>query len=244
MRDRPRTAGGWISSSGGTDPGARRRASRRRSVDDRPVGQGPGRAGDHALAARDARRVAHRGVEVEGDPGGEPLAHPADDLVVADLVAAPDAAVAEDAGGVVDGDDHRRVVAVPRLGPWRTARLPTPNFSAISSSSQSPYSRCLSQGEGWSAISSSVRVLTEPRTLSLGLGGHDLPPGHVGRDLAIAGRRQDPLADVHGADPADGHRVHVLAVAEDRDLDPDLLRGVVDRRARRAPRPRGRRSTP
>ena len=38
------------------------------------------------------------------------LAHPADDLVVADVVAAADAAVAEDAGVVVDGDDDRRVV--------------------------------------------------------------------------------------------------------------------------------------
>src|SRR5262249_12148325 len=84
-------------------------------ADELAVGQRPGRARHHALAARHAARLPHRVVEVEGDAGRVALAHAADDLVVADVVAAADAAVAQDAGVVIDGDDHRRLVvaAVP-----------------------------------------------------------------------------------------------------------------------------------
>src|SRR5689334_17925936 len=77
-------------------------------LDDAAMGQGPGRARHHALAARDARRAPHRLVEVEGDPRVVSLPGPADDLVIANIIAAPDAAVAEDAGAVIDGDDERR----------------------------------------------------------------------------------------------------------------------------------------
>ena len=79
---------------------------------DRLVGEGPGRAGGHALAARHARGLAHRVVEVERDPRRVALAGAADDVVALDVVARPHAAVAQDARVVVDGDDRvREVVA-------------------------------------------------------------------------------------------------------------------------------------
>ena len=89
-----------------------------RDAADRLVGQRPGRAGLHALAAGDARAGAHRVVEVERDPGRVALAGAADDVVALDVVAGPDAAVAQDAGVVVDVDD-----GVGRVGaPARAAR--------------------------------------------------------------------------------------------------------------------------
>ena len=66
----------------------------------------PGRAGCSTLAARDAGALAHRLVEIEGDPCRGPLAGSPDHLVGLDVVAGSDAAVAEDAGLVVDGDDR------------------------------------------------------------------------------------------------------------------------------------------
>ncbi len=78
------------------------------------MGERAGRADGGALAAGDAGALAHRDVEVEGDAGAVTLARPADHIVVLDLVAGADAAVAEDAGGVIDGDDRRRqVLATP-----------------------------------------------------------------------------------------------------------------------------------
>ena len=55
---------------------------------------------------------AHRLVEVEADARGVALAGAADDLVALDVVARADAAVAEDAGLVIDGDDRRGDVSL------------------------------------------------------------------------------------------------------------------------------------
>ena len=109
----------------------------------------------------------------------------------------------------------------------------TSNCSLISSSSQSPFSRCFSQGEGWSAINSSVSVFTESRTLMLFSAVSIFRPAMSGGDLAIAGRGQHALADVNRANAAHGYRIHIFTVAEHRNLDADLLSGVEDRRAGR-----------
>ena len=76
------------------------------NVVDGPVGQRAGRARLDTLAAGDARALAHRIVEVEGDPRGVTLAGPADDVVALQVVAGPHATVAQDATVVVD-IDHR-----------------------------------------------------------------------------------------------------------------------------------------
>ena len=87
-----------------------------RHLVDRLVRQRPGRASSDALAARDAGRLAHRVVEVEGDARLVALAHAADDLVVAHLVAAADAAIAQDTGGVIHHDAQRGRVFLMRRG--------------------------------------------------------------------------------------------------------------------------------
>ena len=74
-------------------------------VDERASG-----AGRHAFAAGHAGGLAHRVVQVEGDARRVALPGAADHVVALDVVASPDAAVAEDAGVVVDRDDGVRVV--------------------------------------------------------------------------------------------------------------------------------------
>jgi hypothetical protein len=71
----------------------------------RLVGERAGRAVGHTLAAGDAGRLTHRLVHVEADPRQEPFTVAADDLVHLDVIAGPDAAVAQDAGVVIDGDN-------------------------------------------------------------------------------------------------------------------------------------------
>src|SRR4029077_8621363 len=75
-------------------------------VVDRLVCQRAGRAGGDAFTAGYARRGAHRGAQVERDVGLVPLAAAPDHVVALDVVAGPDAPVAEDAGVVVDRDDR------------------------------------------------------------------------------------------------------------------------------------------
>ncbi len=79
-------------------------------LDNGSIRQRSRRARDHALAAGHARRVAHRVVEIEGDAGRVALAHAADDVVFANFVASPHAAIAKDAGVVIHGDHERRIV--------------------------------------------------------------------------------------------------------------------------------------
>ena len=80
--------------------------SRANRESDRLVDQGAGRAGCRTFSARDAGALAHWGVEVKGDAGGEPLSRATQDVVVLDLVAGSDASIAEDARLVIDGDDR------------------------------------------------------------------------------------------------------------------------------------------
>ncbi len=87
------------------------------------VGQGAGGARDHAFAARDARRIAHRQVVVERDAGHEALASAPEHVVVPDLIAAANAAIAEDAGFVIHRDYQRRVVLPARRNAAWKARL-------------------------------------------------------------------------------------------------------------------------
>src|SRR3954463_14082581 len=92
-------------------------------VADRLVRDGPGRAGGDALAARHARGLAHRIVEVEGDARRVALAGAPDDVVALDVVARAHAAVAEDAGVVVDGNDRVGAVLAPAPATGQRALL-------------------------------------------------------------------------------------------------------------------------
>ena len=70
------------------------RLARQHRLDHALVGEGASGARHHALAARHARGVAHRQIGVEGDAGHEAFAAAAQHVVVANLVAAANAAVA------------------------------------------------------------------------------------------------------------------------------------------------------
>ena len=71
---------------------------------------GGGWAGDHAFAALDAGGRAHGIIEIEADAGGGAFAGATEDIVAFDFAAGADAAVAEDAGGVIDDEDGGRVI--------------------------------------------------------------------------------------------------------------------------------------
>ena len=199
-----------------------------RHVVDRLVGERTGRAGGHALAAGDAGRRAHRVVEVEGDAGRVALAAAADDVVALQVVAGAHAAVAEDAGVVVDGD-HRvghvgAATAAPRPVRRRRRRTAAPGRAAGCRRWWSASGR--SAGAGWSASSSSVSV-ARLRSTSSEVGG-DL---HAVLARPHAGRRVGPAADVDHAHPADADRVHPLVVAQHGDVDAGVPRGRPDRGA-------------
>ena len=87
------------------------------------LGQGPGRTGRGAFAARHARGRSHGQVEIESDLGEEPFPASADDVVRLEVGAGADAAVAQDAGAVVDVDHLGGNVAAVRPGPRREPRL-------------------------------------------------------------------------------------------------------------------------
>src|SRR5439155_27298536 len=63
-----------------------------------------------AFAARHARAFTHRQIEVETDARREALAGAADHVVALDFIASADAAIAQDTGLVIDGDDRGRKI--------------------------------------------------------------------------------------------------------------------------------------
>src|SRR5260370_1457314 len=71
----------------------------------------------------DGGGIAHRRIEIESDAGGIAFAHAAEDEIAFDLVAATDAAVAENASVVVHGDGQGRIVFAVSNGTFRKTRL-------------------------------------------------------------------------------------------------------------------------
>ena len=82
------------------------------------VRQRAGGARDHALPARNARGIAHRRVQIERDSRRIALAHAPKHKIVLDFVASANAAVAQNAGVVIDGNRQRRIIS-----PRETVRL-------------------------------------------------------------------------------------------------------------------------
>ena len=204
------------------------------------VRQGAGGARHHALAARHARRLAHRVVQIEGDLRRVAFAHAAQHLVVPDLVAAAYAAIAEDAGIAVNADQHRRIVAGATCRPGRKARM----------------LQAQAAGERFQLVLARLADLDVPAARGAVVGqqkldecfhrradplaSEDRRDLHARLDHPLAGRRQSRRPfDFHDAHPADRRRRHVLAMTEGRNrilpaerLDVQLMGGVVDRRPR------------
>ena len=197
-----------------------------RDVMDRLVDQRTGRARGDALAARHARRLAHRVVQVERDARRVALPGAADDVVALDVVARADAAVAEDAGVVVDADHRVRVVQPA------PARLRQPLGVAGVVAAREVEQEVVPGGRLFGVLVGLVghQQLGQHRALPLDLGaaGGDL---HAVLARAHARGREHPAADVDGAHAADADRVVAFVVAQDRDLDAGLLGRREDRRA-------------
>ena len=200
-----------------------------RDVVDRLVGQRAGRAGGDALAARHAGRLAHRVVEVEGDARVVALEDAADDVVALDVVARADAAIAEDARVVVDGDDRVGVVLAAAEAA-RDRRLLLLDAVAAHEDEQ-----LVVGGRDLLRILGDRRLVDEQElgqlravALELGRGGLDLHPVLARPD---ARRRVHAGADVDDAQTTDADRVVPLVVTQDGDLDAGVLGRLPDRRA-------------
>ena len=199
-----------------------------RHVVDRLVDERAGRAGGHALAAGHARRVAHRVVQVERDQRGVALAGAADHVVALDVVAGADAAVAEDARVVVDGDD--RVAQVDAA-----AAAEREAVLALDAVAAGEGEQLVVGGGGLLRVLLGGRLVRHQELgeraaplLDLRRRGLHL---HAVLARAHAGGRVDARADVDHAHAAHAHGVVALVVAEDRNVDPGALRGVLDRGA-------------
>src|SRR4051794_530658 len=210
---------------------AQLRARLDRDVADRLVRDRAGRARGDALAARHARRLPHRVVEVERDARRVALARAPDDVVALDVVARADAAVAEDARVVVDRDDGVRVVLAPAAAARQRALVL--RQVVLADVDEQLVVRRLAL----------LRGLLDPRlvdeqqlgeraavAVELRRGGADLHPVFA---RAHARRRVHARADVDDAHAADADRVVALVVAEHRDLDAHVLCRLPDRRALR-----------
>ena len=81
------------------------------------------RTRDHALAARYAGGFAHRLVIIKSDSRGRAFAHPPQNEILANVVAAANAAVAQNARVEIHGNAHRRIVRSAPCGARRIACL-------------------------------------------------------------------------------------------------------------------------
>ena len=188
-----------------------------------------GRARSDAFAAGHARRLAHRVVEIEGDPGRIALSRAADDVVALDVVAGADAAVAEDARVVVDGDDRVGEVLAATRAARQLGRL------LLEAVLPNEHQQLVVGGRGLLRILLDRRLVDQQqlgqlRTVAVELGrrGLDLHPVLT---RPHAGRRVDARPDIDDAHATHADGVVALVVAKDRNLDPDLPGGRPDRRA-------------
>ena len=158
--------------------------------------------------------------------GGVAAPAPADDHVLLDVVAAADAAVAEDARLVIDGDAQRRVVAPARRQPAREPRLRHAGRLrhrlqlAVAAVLLPRARRRMVRHQHLDQRGARLRRRRRRRSSTFMPGSHSrMQDGGI-----------DARADVDDADAADADRRLVLLVAERRDRDPVQPRGVEDRR--------------
>jgi hypothetical protein len=190
------------------------------------VDEGAGRTCRDALAARHARGLAHRVVQVECDARGVALARAADDVVALDVVARPHAAVAEDAGVVVDRDHGVGEVLTPPAAPREVVLA---HSVLVHEDEQLVVRRRRLLGVLLGRGLVDQQQPREHRALALDLlgGGLDV---HAVLAWPHARRGQHAGADIDHAHAAHADRVVALVVAQDGNLDADVLRRVPDRR--------------
>ena len=190
------------------------------------IGQRAGGARHHALAARHAGGVAHRQIGVEGDAGHEALAAAAQHVVVANLVAAANAAVAQNAGFVIDGDRERRIVLAARRDAAREARL-TDAFQARQRFQLAIVRLALPRARAGMIGHQHFHQRAARAHHFFGVGGNH----HVVFRRPHAGSRQNASAHIHHAHAAHADRRFVLLMAQRGNRNAVGTRGVEHRGA-------------
>ncbi len=187
------------------------------------VGERTGGTGDHALATGDAGGIPHRRIEIERDAGGITLAHAAQDEIAFDFVAAANAAVAENAGVVVDGDGQGRIVLAARDCSFCEARLGSTGRFRVRfqfAVAGIPLARARRRAIGHHEFKE--RVARAQNFFGI---GDDF---HAGLDRADARSGEDARAGVHDAEAADAHGSLVLQMAKCGDVDAVHARRIED----------------
>src|SRR3954471_15722404 len=192
------------------------------------VGQRSRRARNHALTARYTRRSSHGVIEVESDAGLVSFILSTDNVIVAHLTAGADAAVAEDASGVVDEDAERGVILRPRLLALRItgfhdSKLLGETFQLAVARVLLPHARRWMIGH---------QKLDDAGTCCFDLGRRrrDLQPRLYRADTCGC---ISSCPGIHHAQSAHRHRCLILLMAERGDRDPIQARGIEDRGTRR-----------
>src|SRR5262249_20039092 len=158
----------------------------------------------------------------EGDAGLVTLAPAAEDFVATNFITAANAAIAEDAGVVVHGDDHRGIIVFTmRRGLSKPGRVYAKLVGILLQL----------------AVTLLLLLCAGSRMVGHQQLGDDLdrrthaPAGAVGGDNharfhgPITGGGEAPFfaavleLDVDGANPAHPHGTHILAVAQSGDVD-------------------------
>ncbi len=202
------------------------RLARQHRFDHALVGERAGGARDHALAARHAGGVAHRQVGVERDARHEALAAAAENVVVANLVAAANAAVAQNARFVIHRDDERRIVLAARRDPARKARL-RDAFQARQRFQFAIVRLALPRARAGMIGHQHFHQRPARARHFFGVGGDH----HFVFGGPHAGSRQNAAAHIHHAHAAHAHRRFVLLMAQRRNRDAVGARGVEHRGA-------------
>jgi len=187
------------------------------------IGERAGRAGDHAFAAGDTSRIAHRGVEIEGDAGGIAFAHAAEDEIVFDFVAAADAAVAEDAGVVIDSDGEGGIVGATRSGAARKTQ--TSDIGLLRKSLEFAIAGMPLAGAGRRVIGHEEFEKSFARGENFVGAGAD---HHAGLDGTDAGGAENACAGIDDTEAANADGSLALEMAESGNRDAVKARGVED----------------
>ena len=197
-----------------------------RDVVDRLVRQRAGRACGHALAAGHARRGAHRVAQVERDTGVVALAAAPDHVVALDVVAGPHAAVAQDAGVVVDGDHRAGQVgaATRRRGQGGAVRGEPEPFGQREQFVVAGR-RLLRVALAWRLVADQQLRQHRAAALKFRRACLNLHPVLAGPH---AGGGERGRAHVDYAHPADAHRIETLVVAQHRDINAGGPGGLPD----------------
>ena len=194
-----------------------------RGADRNFVGERAGGAGNHAFAAGDASGIAHRRVEIKSNAGGVAFAHAAEDEIVFDLVATTDAAVAEDAGVVFDGDGEGGIVGTAGGGAARKAW----------SADASLLGESLEFAVCGTLLAGARRGMVGHQEFEQGLARGENFFGvdadfHARLDRSDARGAEDAGAGVNDTETADADRSLGLQVAQSRNRDAVEASGVED----------------